>query len=168
MTFDVAGASCITTGRGIFLKDYIATHWWPTQSGEPSTIERIEQRVRRHILPYLGAQQLNGVGTETLRNWKKRLADSHAIRAAPARSVRRLPHPAGSMRGRPSVCRPRGNGGTVPYSHFLPRAGARAQTHSAREVPRMPPRPCLTCVLAGQAGARYSSVRCPGTHRQSF
>ncbi|MGA5321599.1 site-specific integrase [Streptomyces seoulensis] len=32
----------------ISLKDYIATHWWPTQSGDPSTIERIEQRVRRH------------------------------------------------------------------------------------------------------------------------
>ncbi|MCD9899657.1 site-specific integrase [Streptomyces sp. MT29] len=57
----------------VSLKDYIETHWWPTQSGDPSTIERIEQRVRRHILPYLGAQPLNGIGTEVLRNWKKRL-----------------------------------------------------------------------------------------------
>ncbi|MFD4030074.1 hypothetical protein ACFWVP_05960 [Streptomyces sp. NPDC058637] len=45
----------------ISLKDYIETHWWPTQSGDPSTIERIEQRVRRHILPHLGAQPLNGI-----------------------------------------------------------------------------------------------------------
>ncbi|MFJ7085281.1 tyrosine-type recombinase/integrase [Streptomyces griseus] len=55
------------------LKDYIATHWWPTQSGDPSTIERIEQRVRRHIVPHLGAQPLNAIGTEVLRHWKKRL-----------------------------------------------------------------------------------------------
>ncbi|MEV6147564.1 tyrosine-type recombinase/integrase [Streptomyces sp. NPDC051992] len=57
----------------ISLKDYIATHWWPTQSGDPSTIERIEQRVRRHIVPHLGAQPLNAIGTEVLRHWKKRL-----------------------------------------------------------------------------------------------
>lgn len=57
----------------ISLKDYIATHWWPTQSGDPSTIERIEQRVRRHIVPRLGAQPLNAIGTEVLRHWKKRL-----------------------------------------------------------------------------------------------
>ncbi|MFG3266472.1 tyrosine-type recombinase/integrase [Streptomyces bobili] len=57
----------------ISLKDYIATHWWPTQSGDPSTLERIEQRVRRHIVPHLGALPLNSVGTEALRGWKKRL-----------------------------------------------------------------------------------------------
>ncbi|MDQ0752056.1 integrase [Streptomyces africanus] len=57
----------------ISLKDYIATHWWPTQSGDPSTLERIEQRVRRHIVPHLGALSLNSVGTEALRSWKKRL-----------------------------------------------------------------------------------------------
>ncbi|MCZ4121773.1 tyrosine-type recombinase/integrase [Streptomyces sp. H39-S7] len=57
----------------ISLKDYVETHWWPTRSGDPSTIERIEQRLRRHILPHLGAQPINGIGTETLRNWKKRL-----------------------------------------------------------------------------------------------
>lgn len=57
----------------ISLKDYIATHWWPTQSGDPSTIERIEQRVRRHIVPHLGVQPLNAIGTEVLRHWKKRL-----------------------------------------------------------------------------------------------
>jgi len=45
----------------------------PTQSGDPSTIERIEQRVRRHIVPHLGAQPLNAIGTEVLRHWKKRL-----------------------------------------------------------------------------------------------
>ncbi|MFE7612670.1 tyrosine-type recombinase/integrase, partial [Streptomyces celluloflavus] len=47
-----------------------------TQSGAPSTIERIErieQRVRCHIVPHLGAQPLNGIGTETLRHWKERL-----------------------------------------------------------------------------------------------
>ncbi|MDX2548594.1 hypothetical protein ACOT81_35995 [Streptomyces sp. WI04-05B] len=47
----------------ISLKDYIATHWWPTQSGDPSTLERIEQRVRRHIVPHLGALPLYSVGT---------------------------------------------------------------------------------------------------------
>ncbi|TQE28557.1 site-specific integrase [Streptomyces ipomoeae] len=57
----------------ISLKDYIATHWWPTRSGDPSTLERIEQRVRRHIVPHLGALPLNNLGTEALRGWKKRL-----------------------------------------------------------------------------------------------
>ena len=57
----------------ISLKDYIATHWWPTQSGDPSTLERIEQRVRRHIVPHLGALPLTSVGTGALRGWKKRL-----------------------------------------------------------------------------------------------
>lgn len=55
------------------VKDYISVHWWPSQSGDPSTIERIEQRVRRHILPHLGALPLNAVGTDVLRSWKKRL-----------------------------------------------------------------------------------------------
>jgi integrase len=41
--------------------------------GFPSTLERIEQRVRRHIVPHLGALPLNSVGTEALRSWKKRL-----------------------------------------------------------------------------------------------
>lgn len=57
----------------VSLKEYIEGHWWPTQSGDASTLERKEQQVRRHILPHLGAQPLNGVGTETLRGWKKRL-----------------------------------------------------------------------------------------------
>ncbi|MGK5449237.1 tyrosine-type recombinase/integrase [Streptomyces radiopugnans] len=57
----------------ISLKEYIETHWWPTRSGDPSTIERVEQQVRRHVLPHLGAQPLNGIGAEVLRNWKKRL-----------------------------------------------------------------------------------------------
>ncbi|MFD5113106.1 hypothetical protein ACFWNG_12430 [Streptomyces sp. NPDC058391] len=108
VTFDVAGASCTTT------------------------IERIEQRVRRNILPHLGAQPLNGVGAETLRNWKKRLADSHAIRAAPARSVRRLPHPAGSMRGRPSVYRPRTS--YLGRAHGLRRT-VPEKSHGCRRAP---------------------------------
>ncbi|MET9890007.1 site-specific integrase [Streptomyces sp. NPDC006465] len=57
----------------ISLRDYVSTHWWPTQSGDPSTLERVEQRVRRHIVPHLGALPLNSVGTEALRSWKKRL-----------------------------------------------------------------------------------------------
>ncbi|MEU7382080.1 site-specific integrase [Streptomyces sp. NPDC042207] len=57
----------------ISLKDYVSAHWWPTQSGDPSTLERIEQRVRRHIVPHLGALPLNSIGTEALRSWKKRL-----------------------------------------------------------------------------------------------
>lgn len=57
----------------ISVKDYIETCWWPTKSGDPSTLERIEQRVRRHILPHLGSLPLNGVGAEALRGWMKRL-----------------------------------------------------------------------------------------------
>ncbi|MEU3528986.1 site-specific integrase [Streptomyces sp. NPDC038707] len=57
----------------VSLAEYIATHWWPTQSGDPATIERTEQRVRGHIVPHLGAQPLNAIGTEVLRHWKKRL-----------------------------------------------------------------------------------------------
>ncbi|MER7917377.1 MULTISPECIES: tyrosine-type recombinase/integrase [unclassified Streptomyces] len=57
----------------ISLRGYIATHWWRAQSGDPSTIERLEQRVRRHIVPRLGAQPLNALGMEVLRHWKKRL-----------------------------------------------------------------------------------------------
>lgn len=55
------------------VKEYIETRWWPTQSGDPSTLERIEQRVRRHILPHLGSLPLNMLGTELLRSWKKKL-----------------------------------------------------------------------------------------------
>ncbi|MBD0737264.1 hypothetical protein [Streptomyces sp. CBMA29] len=114
----------------ISLKDYVATHWWPSQSGDPSTVERIEQRVRRHIVPHLGAQPLNATGTEVLRHWKKRLEKdlgptsihlvwatlssvlqaasrtvaSDATRADPARSARRPRHSAGSKRGRPTGC----------------------------------------------------------------
>lgn len=43
-----------------------------TQGGDPSTIERVEQRVRRHIVPRLGAQPLSGI-PEVLSRWKKRL-----------------------------------------------------------------------------------------------
>ncbi|MGN5631052.1 hypothetical protein [Streptomyces sp. AC154] len=112
----------------ISLKDYIATHWWPTQSGDPSTIERIEQRVRRHIVPHLGAQPLNAIGTEVLRHWKKRLEKDlgptsirlvwatlssvlqaasrtvawDAIHAGPARSGLRPRPLAGLRRGRPN------------------------------------------------------------------
>ncbi|WP_251021991.1 hypothetical protein [Streptomyces sp. ISL-10] len=57
----------------ISLKEYIEAHWWPMQSGDPSTIARIEQRLRRPIVSHLGAQPLNGIGTQVLRHWKKRL-----------------------------------------------------------------------------------------------
>ncbi|MFD8898616.1 MULTISPECIES: N-terminal phage integrase SAM-like domain-containing protein [Streptomyces] len=112
----------------ISLKDYIATHWWSTQSGDPSTIERIGQRARRHIVPRLGALPLNAIGSEVLRHWKKRLemdlgptsirmvwrrfpassrprsraVASDATHAGPARSALRPRHPAGLKRGRPN------------------------------------------------------------------
>ncbi|MEU9981664.1 site-specific integrase [Streptomyces sp. NPDC050856] len=36
-------------------------------------MERIEQRVRRHVLPHLGSQPLNGISAEVLHHWNKRL-----------------------------------------------------------------------------------------------
>ncbi|MFK8844905.1 tyrosine-type recombinase/integrase [Streptomyces sp. Ac-502] len=57
----------------ISLKDYIDSHWWPTQSGDPSTLERTEQRVRLHVLPHLGSQPLSHIGAQVLRTWTKRL-----------------------------------------------------------------------------------------------
>lgn len=55
------------------VKEYIDTHWWPTQARNPSTLERMEQRIRRHILPHTVSLPLNAVGTELSRFWKKEL-----------------------------------------------------------------------------------------------
>ncbi|MCX5302701.1 site-specific integrase [Streptomyces sp. NBC_00160] len=55
------------------VKEYIGTHWWPTQVGDPSTLQAIEQRIRRHVLPHLGALPLNSLGTDVLRGWLKQL-----------------------------------------------------------------------------------------------
>ncbi|MFF2813737.1 tyrosine-type recombinase/integrase [Streptomyces sp. NPDC058000] len=57
----------------INVKEYIESHWWPTRSGDPGTLERIEQRLRGHIIPHLGPLPLNSVGPEALRGWMKRL-----------------------------------------------------------------------------------------------
>ncbi|MEU5039484.1 site-specific integrase [Streptomyces griseorubiginosus] len=81
------------------VKNYIATHRWPTPSGDPSTIERIEQRVRRHIVPHLGAKPLNAIGTEVLRHWKKRLEKDlgpTSIRRVWA-TLSSIQHPASSI-----------------------------------------------------------------------
>lgn len=55
----------------MLLADYVETHWWPNRTGDPATLETVKGRVWTHIIPRLGAQQLNAIKVEQLRRWLK-------------------------------------------------------------------------------------------------
>lgn len=60
----------------ILLREYVETHWWPTRTGDPATLETIEDRVWTHILPHLGDQPLNTIRVPQLRAWLATVSDS--------------------------------------------------------------------------------------------
>lgn len=57
----------------MLLADYVETHWWPNRTGDPATLATVKGRVWTHIIPRLGAQQLNAIKVEQLRRWLKEL-----------------------------------------------------------------------------------------------
>lgn len=57
----------------MLLREYIAKHWWPARTGDPSTLEGLDRRVRNQILPYLGSLPLRQIKVENLRMWLKDL-----------------------------------------------------------------------------------------------
>ncbi|WP_367435611.1 helix-turn-helix domain-containing protein [Streptomyces celluloflavus] len=118
----------------ISLKEYIATPWWPTQSGDPSVIEGSSRGCGGTLFPIWGlsrstpsARKSCGTGRS---GWRRisvrprsglsgrhspessrplsRTVASDATHAAPARSGLLPPHPAESKRGRPNGCWPYG------------------------------------------------------------
>lgn len=57
----------------MLLREYIDKHWWPARTGDPSTLETVDRKVRNQILPYLGSLPLRGIKVATLRQWLKDL-----------------------------------------------------------------------------------------------
>lgn len=51
----------------ITLREYFDQHYWPTQTGDPGTLDTIERRVRVRILPRLGGVHLSGIKVPQLR-----------------------------------------------------------------------------------------------------
>lgn len=57
----------------LLLREYVEKHWWPSRTGDPSTLEGLDRKVRNQILPYLGSSPLRQIKTESLRMWLKEL-----------------------------------------------------------------------------------------------
>ncbi|GLP64225.1 hypothetical protein TUSST3_08450 [Streptomyces sp. TUS-ST3] len=55
------------------LRVYVEKHWWPSRTGDPSSLEGLDRRVRNQILAYLGSIPLRQIKAETLRSWLKDL-----------------------------------------------------------------------------------------------
>ncbi|WP_407077446.1 tyrosine-type recombinase/integrase [Streptomyces sp. SCSIO 30461] len=53
----------------ISLADFVTRHWQVGVRGAPGTIKRIDERVRLHILPHLGAVALRDVSATVLRGY---------------------------------------------------------------------------------------------------
>lgn len=51
------------------LAQYIADEWWPTRTGDPGTLQTIEARINKRILPYLGGLSLNAIKVPQLRKY---------------------------------------------------------------------------------------------------
>ncbi|MFF0220496.1 tyrosine-type recombinase/integrase [Streptomyces vinaceus] len=53
----------------ITLTDFVARHWRAGVRGAPGTVKRVDERVRLHILPHLGAVALRDVSATVLRGY---------------------------------------------------------------------------------------------------
>ncbi|WP_405757553.1 tyrosine-type recombinase/integrase [Streptomyces sp. NBC_00073] len=53
----------------ITLTDFVTRHWRAGVRGAPGTIKRVDERVRLHILPHLGAVALRDVSATVLRGY---------------------------------------------------------------------------------------------------
>ncbi|MDQ0758778.1 tyrosine-type recombinase/integrase [Streptomyces canus] len=72
-TDSTAGEFVDPRDGNMLLREYIEKHWWPSRTGDPSTLEGLSRRVRNQILPYLGAQPLRQIKVDSLRMWLKDL-----------------------------------------------------------------------------------------------
>ena len=63
---------------GITLRDYVTNEYWPTKTGDPGTLQTIEARINKRILPYLGEQQLNVIKVPQLRKYLAELNAQYA------------------------------------------------------------------------------------------
>lgn len=57
----------------ITLREYVEKHWWPSRTGDPATLEKVDRAVRNQILPYLGSLPLRSIKVDSLRMWLKEL-----------------------------------------------------------------------------------------------
>jgi integrase len=57
----------------ILLRDYVEQHWWPSRTGDPLTLEKVERGVRNQVLPFLGSLPLRQIKVDALRRWLKDL-----------------------------------------------------------------------------------------------
>ncbi|MFB6616171.1 hypothetical protein ACFCV9_18485 [Streptomyces sp. NPDC056367] len=53
----------------ITLTDFVTRHWRAGVRGAPGTVKRVDERVRLHILPHLGAVALRDVSATVLRGY---------------------------------------------------------------------------------------------------
>ncbi|MER6778402.1 MULTISPECIES: site-specific integrase [unclassified Streptomyces] len=53
----------------ISFEDYFQTHYWPTQTGDPGSLDTIERRVRVRVIPNLGKLPLNTIRVPQLREF---------------------------------------------------------------------------------------------------
>ncbi|RRQ81502.1 tyrosine-type recombinase/integrase [Streptomyces griseofuscus] len=53
----------------ITLAEYVSAEYWPTKTGDPGTLQTIETRINKRILPYLGEQRLNSIKVPQLRKY---------------------------------------------------------------------------------------------------
>lgn len=53
----------------VTLAEYVATDYWPTKTGDPLTLQTVETRINRRILPYLGTQRMNAIKVPQLRKY---------------------------------------------------------------------------------------------------
>lgn len=51
----------------ITFREYFEQHYWPTQTGDPGSLDTVERRVRVRLLPHLGDQRLSGIKVPQLR-----------------------------------------------------------------------------------------------------
>jgi len=54
----------------ILLADYIADHWWPSRTDEPSTAGPMRSRIWNHLIPLLGSYPLHEIDASALRRFK--------------------------------------------------------------------------------------------------
>ncbi|WP_030764900.1 tyrosine-type recombinase/integrase [Streptomyces sp. NRRL F-2664] len=53
----------------ITFADYFRDHYWPTQTGDPGSLDTIERRIRVRVLPHLGKHALNTIRVPQLREF---------------------------------------------------------------------------------------------------
>ncbi|MEU4051343.1 site-specific integrase [Streptomyces olivaceus] len=51
------------------LAEYVTEDYWPTRTGDPATLQTVEERIDNRILPYLGELRLNAIKVPQLRKF---------------------------------------------------------------------------------------------------